>query len=67
LAGWIAQVHRLIYRQSYGRTVISGIVGYIVAAVIAVNNLHTPIIPLLSASLIGLGAVVGSLTSRNRT
>jgi hypothetical protein len=66
LAGLIARRLRLIDHRSYVPTVIGGTVGYIVAAVIAVNNLHTPVVPILSVSLVGLGAVAGSLTRRNK-
>ena len=38
--------------------------GYLIAAVTAVNNLHTPVIPILCVSLVGVGAVVGSINNR---
>lgn len=66
LAGLIARRLRLIDHESYVPAVIGGTAGYIVAAGIAVNNLHTPVVPILSVSLVGLGAVVGSVTIRNK-
>jgi hypothetical protein len=36
-------------------------VGFVLAAFIAVNNLYTPVIPVLSTALVGMGAVLGSL------
>jgi hypothetical protein len=66
LAGLIARRLRLIDHRSYLPAVIGGTIGYVLAAVIAVNNLHTPVVPILSVSLVGLGAVVGSLTGRNK-
>lgn len=66
LTGLIARRFRLIDHQSYASTVIGGTICFIVAAVIAVNNLHTPVLPMLSISLVGLGAVVGSVIGRNK-
>jgi hypothetical protein len=66
LAGLIARLLRLIDHRSYLPAVIGGTIGYVLAAMIAVNNLHTPIIPILSVSLVGLGAVAGSFTGRNQ-
>jgi len=66
LAGLIARRLRLIDHRSYLPAVIGGTIGYVLAAVIAVNNLHTPVVPILSVSLVGLGAVAGSLTGRNQ-
>ena len=66
LAGLIARRLRLIDHRSYLRAVIGGTIGYVLAAVIVVNNLHTPIVPILSVSLVGLGAVAGSFTGRNQ-
>jgi peptidoglycan/LPS O-acetylase OafA/YrhL len=64
LAGLFARRLRLIDRRSYAPTVIGGTIGYVLAAVIAVNNLETPVVPMLSVSLVGLGAVVGSVGRR---
>jgi len=64
LAGLIARSLRLIDRRSYAPTVIGGTIGYVLAAVIAVNNLETPVVSMLLVSLIGLGAVVGSVGRR---
>lgn len=40
---------------------LGGLGGFALAAVIAVNTLSSPIGPILSAALIGLGAVFGAL------
>jgi hypothetical protein len=37
-----------------------------VAAVIAVKNLHGPLIPMASVGLVGLGAILGKVVSRKR-
>src|SRR2546427_8223227 len=67
LAGLIARRLRLIDHRSYAPTVIGGTIGYVLAAVIAVNNLERPIVPMLSVSLVGLGAVVGGLARRRES
>jgi hypothetical protein len=65
LAGLIARRLRLIDHRSYVPTAIGGTLGYVLAAVIAVYNLDSPVVPMLSVSLIGLGAVVGGVAGRN--
>jgi peptidoglycan/LPS O-acetylase OafA/YrhL len=65
LAGLIARRLRLINHRSYVPTAIGGTIGYVLAAVIAVNNLDTPVVPMLSVTLVGLGAVVGGIARRN--
>lgn len=65
LAALLAQRGRLMERGRYARTVIGGSLGFALACLIATSNLHTPIIPLLSESLVGLGAVIGSLIRPN--
>ena len=41
-------------------TAIGAAAGFLVAALIAVNTLSSPIGPILSTSLVGIGALVGS-------
>ena len=50
----------LIGRARFLPTALSAAAGFVVASVIAVMNLHTPLIPLAASALIGLGAVVGN-------
>jgi hypothetical protein len=45
----------------FSRAAIGGLLGFGVAAPLAASNLHTPVVPILSSALIGLGAVLGSL------
>jgi hypothetical protein len=66
LAVWLATRLRLLDRASYGATFLGGLIGFVVAAVIAVKNLRGPIIPMASVGLIGLGAILGKVVSRNR-
>jgi hypothetical protein len=66
LAVWLASRLRLLDRTSCGTTFLGGLIGFVVAAVIAVKNLHGPLIPMASVGLIGLGAVLGKVVRRNR-
>ena len=66
VAVWLAARLRLIERASYAATFVGGLIGFVVAAVIAVKNLHGPVIPMAAVSLIGLGALLGKLVSQKR-
>jgi hypothetical protein len=63
-AVWLAGRLHLLDRTSYGATFLGGLVGFILAAVIAVKNLQGPLIPMASVALIGLGAILGKAVSR---
>ena len=65
-AVWLAVRIGLVDRAAYGATVLGGVIGFIVAAVIAVKNLHGPLIPMVSVSLIGVGALLGKMLARKR-
>ncbi|MCI0692923.1 hypothetical protein L0337_13080 [candidate division KSB1 bacterium] len=67
LAGRLARRFKLIASQNYAFTVIGGILGFFLAAFIAVNNLHTPVTPILSTSLVGLGAIVGNFLKKDHS
>jgi hypothetical protein len=66
VAVWLAARFGLLYRANSGVTFLGGVVGFIIAAVIAVNNLHGPLIPMASVGLIGLGALIGKLLGQAR-
>src|SRR5918993_840861 len=66
LAVWLSTRIGLLSKANFLPALIGGIVGFIVAAVIAVNNLWTPIIPLASVALIGVGALVGKAIGQRR-
>lgn len=51
--GWIA-------RDRFLPTALASGAGFLAAAWIAVSNLHTPVIPILSTALVGIGALLGS-------
>lgn len=69
LIGVIVAVRLALWRawisaQNQRNTTLGGIIGFAVAALIATNNLHTPVIPALSGLLIGAGAIIGSLLGK---
>ena len=51
--GWIAP-------DQYRGTMLGAAIGSLLAALIAVNTLSSPVGPVLSTALIGIGALVGS-------
>jgi hypothetical protein len=64
---WIAVRRAWIAPAYFYPTMAGGEIGFLVAAFIAVNTLSSPIGPLLSTVLIGIGAVVGaSISARKR-
>jgi hypothetical protein len=63
-AVWLAARLGLLDHASYGATFLGGLIGFILAALIAVKNLHGPLIPIASIGLIGLGAILGKAVSR---
>ena len=69
LAVWLATRIKLLAKAHFLPAMIGGGAGFIVAAIIAVNSLWTPIIPLASVALIGVGTLLGKAISqrRNRT
>ena len=60
----LARRFKLIEASNHVSTLSGATLGYLIAAVTAVNNLHTPVIPILCTSLVGVGAVIGSLINR---
>jgi hypothetical protein len=66
VAVWLTVRLGVLDRANLGVTFLGGVVGFIAAAVIAVNNLHGPIIPIASVALIGLGALIGKMLGHKR-
>ena len=56
----IASLFRWIPPERRWRATAGAIVGFLIAAPIAALNLHTPVIPVLSCSLAGFGALAGA-------
>lgn len=61
----IAMKRGIIAPKRFWGATIGGILGLLLAAEIATHNLSTPVVPLASILLIGLGAVFGA-ASRHR-
>lgn len=66
LTARIARWRRWIPPERETRTALGAAIGFILAATIAVNTLSSPIGPVLSTLLVGLGAVLGAGPSHPR-
>ena len=67
-SAWVAAQRSCIPPDDRYRTVLGGEIGFVLAASIALKTLSSPIGPLLSSLLIGIGAVIGaSFGARKRT
>ncbi len=66
VATWLASRFGLLENARYGAVFLGGMIGFVAAAIVAVNNLRGPIIPIASVSLIGIGAVLGKWLNRRR-
>ena len=60
ISSWIAYKAGWIARERRARTTLFTSVGFLAAAGIAVNTLSTPVGPIASTILAGLGAVIGA-------
>jgi peptidoglycan/LPS O-acetylase OafA/YrhL len=63
----IALKRGIIAPKRFWGATIGGILGLILAAEIATRNLSTPVIPLASILLIGLGAVFGAASRQGKS
>jgi len=59
-----AVYRRWIEAKQYTTTAAGAAIGFLAAAIVAMNTLSSPIGPLLSTALIGLGAIAGSRLAR---
>lgn len=64
LGAWIAAWRRWIPRTRRGTTALGAGVGFLAAATVAVNTLSSPVGPVLSTVLVGIGALLGSRGAR---
>jgi hypothetical protein len=65
LVARIALWRRWILQSQYWPTVLGTVIGFLAASAVAVNTLSSPIGPILSALLIGAGAILGGISSRD--
>lgn len=56
----IAVARKILGTKRFWPSTIGGILGLILATIIALNHMETPIVPLASILLIGLGALFGA-------
>jgi hypothetical protein len=66
IAVWLTARLGVLEQGNSRVTFVGGIVGFIIAAVIAVTNLQNPLIPMASVALIGLGALTGKMLGHKR-
>ena len=64
IAARVAVWRRWIAQHQFWATAAGAAIGFVAAAVVAVNTLSSPIGPILSTSLTGIGALVGSGRAR---
>jgi peptidoglycan/LPS O-acetylase OafA/YrhL len=65
-AVWLSSRLRLLGSASLVPPIAGGSIGFVLAAVIAVNNLHTPFIPLACIGLVGAGVLLGKAIAGRR-
>jgi hypothetical protein len=61
----IALWRRWIVRSQYWPTVLGTAIGFLLACAVAVNTLSSPVGPIMSTLLIGVGAVLGSIRAHS--
>lgn len=61
----IATWRRWITPTQFWGTALGTAVGFVVAAAVAVNTLSSPVGPILSTTLAGIGALLGARSSRS--
>lgn len=67
--GAVAAAGRLgwLPRGESGGAIVGALIGFAAAAAVTLTNLHTPIIPVLSCGLVGVGALLGAGVARGLT
>lgn len=60
ISSWIAAKVGWIANSQRARTTLGTAIGFLIAATIAVNTLSSPVGPIASTLLAGLGAVIGA-------
>jgi hypothetical protein len=63
----LAVSRKILGPKRYWPATIGGVLGLLLAAIIATNNLSSPVVPLASILLIGLGAVFGAGTRHGKS
>jgi hypothetical protein len=63
----IALARKIVGPKRFWPATIGGVLGFVLAAMIAVHNLSSPVVPLLSVLLIGLGAVFGAASRHGKS
>ena len=66
LSARVAVWRRWVAPRQFGGTAAGTAVGFLAAALVAVNTLSSPVGPVLSTALVGVGALLGSRGERRR-
>jgi hypothetical protein len=66
LAVALARWRAWVTRPGAVTTGVGGLIGFYTAAALTVTHLSSPVVPILSTALIGLGAVLGNALSTRR-
>ncbi len=64
-AGWLAERFAWVARPQRRWAVLGGVVGFVLAAIVALSTLSSPVGPLLGTLLIGCGALLGAIMGRS--
>lgn len=67
VAARIAVSRKILGPKRFAGATIGGVLGLILAAEIATHNMSTPVVPLASILLIGLGAVFGAASRHGKS
>ena len=67
LTARIAVWRRWIVQSQFWRTAFGATVGFLLACIVVVNTLNSPVGPIVSTLLIGAGAVIGSMRGQSGT
>lgn len=63
----IALAKKILGPKRFWPAITGGVLGFLLAAIIATNNMSSPVVPLLSILLIGLGAVFGAASRHGKS
>jgi hypothetical protein len=63
----IALARKILSQKRFWPATIGGVLGFLLAAIIATNNMSSPFVPLLSILLIGFGAVFGAASRHGKS
>jgi hypothetical protein len=63
----IALTRKILSPKRFWPATTGGVLGFLLAAIIATHNMSSPVVPLLSIILIGLGTVFGAASRHGKS